>query len=72
MSGNNTFATNVAPVDSFYYVWQQYLVVLATTLILFLDFLKVFYNFSQIKKSRAFLSLSVLNFSSDCDKETYG
>jgi hypothetical protein len=66
------FATNVAPVDSFYYVWQQYLVVLATTLILFLDFLKVFYNFSQIKKSRAFLSLSVLNFSSDCDKETYG
>jgi len=61
------FATNVAPVDSFYYVWQQYLVVLATTLILFLYFLKFFYDFSQIKKSRAFLSLSVLNFSSDCD-----
>jgi len=66
------FATNVAPVDSFYYVWQQYLVVLATTLILFLYFLKFFYDFSPIKKSRAFLSLSVLNFSSDCDKETYG
>jgi len=36
------FATNVAPVDSFYYVWQQYLVVLATTLILFLKFSTIF------------------------------
>jgi len=54
-------ATNVAPVSIIIYIYQQYLLVLETNLIVFLDFLKSFTVFSTIKNSGVSLSLSVLN-----------